>query len=118
MSIPPRDALENGAYKARCKAAAAPNPGTILVKEEGRGDEKETQETEGACPIDAKLGSSEGEGSVKESRVSKVTYVRCTFVNIWVVTMGKAAAMADRTMVLAAKAEALYCLDASSRRYR
>ena len=63
MSIPPRDALQNGAYKARCKAAAAPNPGTILVKEEGRRDEQETQETdEGACPIDAELDSSEGEG--------------------------------------------------------
>ena len=31
-------------------------------------------------------------------------------MNIWVVKRGKAAAMADRTMVLAAKAEALYCL--------
>ena len=63
MSISLRDALENGAYKARCKAAAAPNPGTILVKEEGRGDEQETQETdEGACPIDADLDGSEGEG--------------------------------------------------------
>ena len=63
MSISLRDALENGAYKTRRKAAAAPNPGTILVKEEGRGDEQETQETdEGACPIDAELDSSEGKG--------------------------------------------------------
>lgn len=58
MSIPPRDAPENGAYKARCKAAAASNPGTILVKEEGRGDEQETDE--GARPIDSELDSREG----------------------------------------------------------
>ena len=63
MSIPLRDTLENGAYKARCKAAAAPNPATILVKEEGCGDEQETQEAdEGACPIDVELDSSEREG--------------------------------------------------------
>jgi hypothetical protein len=62
----PRGALENRAYKARCKAAAAPNPGTILVKKERCRDEQETQETdEGARPIDAEvhehLGCKKGE---------------------------------------------------------
>jgi hypothetical protein len=72
----PRGALENRAYKARCKAAAAPNPGTILVKKERCRDEQETQETdEGARPIDAELDSRDGCKLRKIASSTKVTYV-------------------------------------------
>lgn len=97
-------------YETRRKLAPGTNPRPVLVEKEGaRSEDKPNEAQKRAGPVNAELGGEQKRLQCPTTTLMGAT-AGLTFVNIWTVNSGNAAATAERTMVLAANADALYIL--------